>query len=167
MRLPIPFVDSASVPAATSDAISSLGITEALVVGTAAVISDAVSAKLPSAERSGAADLGAKVSGLGGTQPYVVPTNVVYVASSDRPVDVAVMVAAVARLDGTLLVVPGAPSPTATKTLSAGQQSAVDREVLVATPAASNTVPWPVLIVGGLLALVGIGLFVVARRKSA
>jgi putative cell wall-binding protein len=166
MRFPVLFVTKDGVPAATADAISALNIQKTYVVGGAASVSDAVMAKLPDATRLGGADAAATSMAVAKeAAAHNVPANVVYVADQSRPVDAAVAATVAARNGGLLLLTPGAGTPAAEKQLGGlGLSSTVDRIVVVrsSTP---TSVPWAVIIVSILLAVLGIALLGRAARK--
>ena len=154
LRLPILFVDAERIPAPTSAAISSLGIERALIVGGAAAVGPAVEAQL-------ATSLGgaANVRRLGGADRYEtsqavllesrargLPANVVYVADGERPVDAAVLGAAVGRLNGLMLLAPSASAAAAEARLfGLGLTPMVDRLVTaVGTGGTDPAAPEPV-----------------------
>ena len=114
LRYPVLFADRDVVPAATTAALSALGITTTLVIGGPQVISDAVLATLPGPTRVGGANVyttSRAVAELGAARGMA--TNVTYVADGDRPIDAGLLGAAVARLGGTVVVTPFAdPGPT-------------------------------------------------------
>lgn len=138
LKLPILFVDErASLPAPTETAISSLGIKRALIVGGAGAVNAGAEARLNTLLGAG------NVRRLGGANQYEtsesvltearargLPANVVYVADGSRPLDGALLGAAVSRLTGLMLLSPGANTATAESRLSAlGLDTAVDRLV--------------------------------------
>jgi hypothetical protein len=123
-------------------------------------------AKLPTATRLGGAD-GAATSMAVAKEAAArnVPVNVAYVADQARPVDAALAATVAARNGGLLLLTAGAETPAAQKQLDGlGLTAMVDRMVVVrsSTPTA---VPWTVITVSGLLAVVGIALLARAARK--
>jgi hypothetical protein len=94
-----------------------------------------------------------------------VPVNVVYVADQARPVDAAVAATVASRNGGLLLLSPGAGAPAAQKQLDGlGLTSMVDRIVVVRS-SSPTSVPWAVIIVSILLAVLGIALLGRAARK--
>ncbi len=138
LKLPILFVDQrASLPAPTESAISSLGIKRALIVGGPGAVNAGAEARLNTLLGAG------NVRRLGGVNQYEtseavlgeartrgLPANVVYVADGSRPVDGALLGAAVSRLAGLMLLTPGANVTAAESRLSAlGLDAAVDRLV--------------------------------------
>jgi len=139
-RLPILYVNAGSVPAATSAALSSMNINRTLVVGGTDDVSDGVMASLPgTATRLGGANqyetsraVAAESAARG------LPSNVVYVASGDRPIDAALTGAAVGRTTGIMVLSPG----SATAPAAAADLSGIDRYVVVkpsvVTPAAGG-----------------------------
>jgi hypothetical protein len=166
LRFPVLFVTKDGVPAATADAIRALAIPKTYVVGDSASVDDAVMAKLPQATRLSGAD--AAATGMAVAKEAAarnVPVNVVYVADQARPVDAAIAAAVAARNGGLLLLSPGAKAPAAQKQLDGlGLTPMVDRIVVVrsSTP---TSVPWAVIAVSILLAVLGIALLARAARK--
>jgi hypothetical protein len=154
---------------ATTEAISALGIQKTYVVGGSASVGDAAMAKLPKATRLSGAD--AAATGMAAAKEAAaqnVPVNVVYVADQARPIDAALAATVAARNGGLLLLSPGAKTPAVEKQLDGlGLSSMVDRIVVVRS-ATSTSVPWAVIIVSILLAVVGIALLArVARKRRA
>jgi hypothetical protein len=111
-RLPILLTAAGSLPRATAEVLAALAVTRTLVVGSAEEISPAVEAALPDPVR------------LAGRDPYAdpyatsaavvresvargLPSNIAYVADGAEPMHGALLGAAVARLGGLLLLVPG------------------------------------------------------------
>jgi hypothetical protein len=128
-RLPYLFTDGAgNLPAVTTDALRALNITTTLVAGNASAVADSVLASLPGARRligEGAAAV--SLSALGEAVARRLPTNMVYVADSARPVDAGLLAAAVARAGGLQLLTPGADPAAAEAALSAaGIRNGVD-----------------------------------------
>jgi putative cell wall-binding protein len=166
LRFPVLFVTKDGVPAATADAISALAIPKTYVVGDSASVGDAVMAKLPQATRLSGAD--AAATGMAVAKQAAaqnVPVNVAYVADGARPVDAAVAATMAARDGGLLLLSPGAGAPAAEKQLDGlGLTPVVDRIVVVRS-STSTSVPWPLIIVSILLAVLGIALLTRAGRK--
>ena len=138
-RLPVLFVDQDAVPAATSGALSSLGITKTLVVGSTGVVSHGVQLALPNATRLGGGDQYATSNSV--VQESVargLPKNIVYVADGNEPMQAALLGAAVGRMGGLLTLAPGGAAPAAEATADAmGLRPFVDRLVtsnLTGTP---------------------------------
>jgi len=138
LRLPMLFVDArTTLPPPTSAAISSLGIKKALIVGGPTAVNAGVQAALetsltaPNVRRlDGADQYAVSELVLAESRTRGLPANVVYVADGARPVDGAVLGAAVARLSGLMLLRPSASSATAQSRLAAlGVDAAVDRVV--------------------------------------
>ena len=132
LRLPILFTETDSVPAATREALSGLAITNTLVVGGSGVVSDAVVASLPGAKRLGGADVAAvSRSVVAESVARRLPTNIVYVTDANQTMDSALVGAAVARVGGLHLVVPGADTDQANQSLGQlGLRSGVDRLIV-------------------------------------
>ena len=138
LRLPILFVDErTSAPPPTTAAISNLGIKKVLIVGGTTSVPAGVETQLTTL-------LGASnVKRVGGADQYEtseavlaearlrgLPPNVVYVADGTRPIDATVLGAAVGRLNGLMLLVPGGTTTAAESRLVAlGIDGAVDRVV--------------------------------------
>jgi hypothetical protein len=161
LRFPVLFITKDGVPPATADAISALKIEKTYVVGGPGSVSDGVTAKLPGATRLGGADTSA--TGMAVAKEAAaqnVPVNVVYVADPARPVDAAIAATVAARNGALLLVSPGAGTPAARKQLDGlGLTSMVDRIVVVRSSTSTSTsVPWAVITVSILFAVLGIAL---------
>lgn len=140
-RLPILYVNAGSIPTATASALSSLNVTKTLVIGGPTSVSDAVLRQLPSATR------------LGGTDQYAtsravvaestargLPSNVVYVADGTRPMDSALLGAAVGRATGMMVLSRAPLYGTAASAASALGLSGIDRLVLVGPAAVAPVV---------------------------
>ena len=163
LGVPILFTDRDSVPAATREALAALGnINTTLVVGGSGAVSDAVVASLPGATRVGGGDT-ASVSRAVVAESVTrkLPTNIVYVADSDRPVDAALVAATgVGRNGGQLLLVPGADPALAEQALTAlGLRSSVDRMVVARSLVSSGPGYRLVARDGGIFAFGGAGFF--------
>jgi hypothetical protein len=140
-RLPVLFVDRDSIPLATSEALRSLAITKTLVIGGEGAVSAAVQAQLATDGRSptrrggpDAQTTSEAVATEGArrrAQPNM-PANIVYLASQERPMDAALLGASVARVGGTMLVVPNADTAAAQSSLQRlGFSQSVDRLIVV------------------------------------
>ena len=116
-RLPVLFVDRDSVPAVTAETLGALGITETLVIGGEGAVSAGVEAQL-AAQGRGPTRLGgpdvqstseevATEGAFRRAHPNMA-TNIIFVAAQERPMDAAVLGASVARMGGTMLMVPDA-----------------------------------------------------------
>lgn len=150
-RLPVLFVDRDSIPLVTSEALRSLTIVKTLVIGGDGAVSPGVLSQLAT-EGRGPIRLGG--TDVQSTSEAVVnegvkrrahpnmPVNIVYTAAQDRPIDAAVLGASVARLGGTMLVVPNADPAAAQSSLqrlNLGQF--VDRVVVVRGTGLAPAVP--------------------------
>ena len=166
LRYPVLFASKDAVPAATTDAIGALNIKKTYVVGGSGSVSDAAMAKLPEATRLGGADAAATGTAVAKeAAAHNVPVNVVYVADQARPVDAAIAATVAARDGGLLLLSPGAKTPAVEKQVDGlGLPLPVDRIVVVRS-STSTSVPWAVITVSVLLAVVGIGLLARAAGK--
>ena len=154
LRLPMLFVDlRATMPLPTSAAISSLGIKKALIVGGTQAVPTGVGnqlegllgasnvTRLDGANRYQTSEL-AFAEGRTASATRGLPANVVYVADGDRPIDAAVLGAAVGRVNGLMLLTPAASVANAEARLVAlGQDAAVDR--LVVAKGTGGTDPAP------------------------
>ncbi|MGI8684124.1 MAG: sialidase family protein [Acidimicrobiales bacterium] len=136
LRLPVLFVQRDAIPAATAQALAELAIPATLVIGGPDVVSDAVAAQLPAPKRlAGPGVAGTSVAVAAEAVARGVPANVVYVGDSERPVEAAVLGAAVARLGGLMLLTPGADPAAAEQAIDRlGLRSTVD-SIVVARPA--------------------------------
>jgi len=145
LKIPILFVDNrdnspkSSLPGPTSQAITSLGITKVLIVGGTQAVNAPVEASLNAipqlagnVRRLNGADVNA-TSDLALTEEKTrgLPINVVYVADGTRPIDGALLGAAVGRLNGGMLLTPSASTDMAQTRLGAlgGIDTGVDRLV--------------------------------------
>ncbi len=130
-RLPVLYVDQDSIPVATSSALVRLGITKSLIVGSTGVVSHAVQQALPGATRLGGGDQFATSNSV--VQESVargLPKNVVYVADGNKPMQAALMGAAVGRMGGLLVLSPGGTATAAEAVVgSLGLRPVVDRLV--------------------------------------
>ncbi|MGI8686719.1 MAG: cell wall-binding repeat-containing protein, partial [Acidimicrobiales bacterium] len=163
LRMPILFTDGRdSVPTATREALASLNIATALVIGNSGVISDAVAASLPGPKRLGGANLaGVTQSVLAESVARRLPKNIIHVADSDQPLDAALAAAAVARTGGLMLIVPGADTAAANAAINAaGLRDTTDRIVVARSlPALSGPGYRLVAKDGGIFAFGGAGFF--------
>jgi len=166
-RYPILFVDKDGVPPATADALNALNVQTTWVIGGPDAISDATMGKLTGAKRLGGADTAATTAAVvKELTSRGLPVNVAFVADESRPVDAAVVGAAVARTGGILVVAPGGTSGAAEEQIKAlGLTDQVD-QVVVAKSATSGSVPWALIVVSAILAVAGIVLLDRAARKS-
>jgi len=135
-RLPVLFVESTEVPAATASALVELGISTTLVVGGPEEVGPAVEAALPGPVRLGGGDRYATSTAvLRESVDRGLPANVVYVDEGSGPLGTALLGAAVGRLGGLLLLVPGADPALAEAALSdVGLRPGVDRLVAPHAP---------------------------------
>ena len=135
-RLPILYVSASSIPAATAAALSSLNIGKTLVIGGPQVVGDALLGGLPSPTRLGGPDQYATSHAVA-TESVArgLPGNIVYAADGTKPMDAALLGAAVGRLNGILVLSRGPLYATAPGTASADGLHAIDQLVL-AGPAA-------------------------------
>lgn len=160
LRLPFLFVSTDTVPAATSAALDELAIDTTLVIGGPASVSDAVLAELPDPTRLGGDDAASTSEAVvAESVARGVPVNVAYVGDSERPVEAALLAAAVARLGGLFVLTTGADVDAAAIVLgAAGIQGRVDRVVVVGGAASAVTGPavtGPVAAPGGRIPATG------------
>jgi putative cell wall-binding protein len=156
LKYPILFVDTrTSLPGPTSAAISTLGIKKVLIVGGTGAVNAGVETILDT-------QLGApNVTRLGGGDQYAtsvavvqqaialgLPDNIVYTADGSRPIDGALLGAAVGRLGGLMLLTPGASTDAAETALSTAPlalDASTDRIVgAIGTGGTDPTLPPPV-----------------------
>ncbi|HVM05851.1 MAG TPA: cell wall-binding repeat-containing protein [Acidimicrobiales bacterium] len=131
-RLPILFVETGGIPQATLDALAALNITTTLVAGGTGAVSDAVLGSLPGARRLAGDVYAASEAFAGESAGRLVPTNIVYVADGEQPVDAALTAAAAARAGGLVLLTPGADPVAAEAALNRlGLRNGVDRLIVV------------------------------------
>jgi len=160
-RFPVLFVSRDAVPEATSEALKGLGVAKTLVVGDTGSVSDAVVGQLPAGKR-----LNDAAAVAGESKAMGIPTNVVYVAEQSKPMDQVLIGAAAARLGGVMVAAAGPSADAARKAAaSVGAVASVDRVVATAN-SSSSRVPWPLLVGFLLLALIGIGLFLMTRARA-
>ncbi len=133
-RLPVLYVDAGSVPAATADALKTLGIPRTLVIGGARSIQTEVLAGLPSPQRLAGRDaLGTSRAVMGESRRRGLPTNIVYAADAARRMDAAVMGASVGRMGG-LLMLTSSDGDASEALQTAGLRPTVDRLITVQSP---------------------------------
>ena len=131
-RLPILYVDSGSIPPATASALSSLAIKTTLVVGGTQWVSDSVRGALPSASRLAGTDQYATSRAvIGESVRRGLPGNIVYVADGTKPLEAALLGAAVGRLTGMMVLSRAPLYGSASSTASSFGLGNVDRLVLV------------------------------------
>jgi hypothetical protein len=143
-RLPILYVSTDGIPTATSDALDSLDIAKTLVIGDTSQVSDTVMSALPAATRLGGADQYAtsKAVALESTSRGL-PSNIVYAADGTRPMDAALLGAAVGRSTGNMVLTPASASATAPATAAAADLTGIDRLIVVEHTAATPPPPPP------------------------
>jgi len=131
-RLPVLYVEANAIPTDTAAALSTLDIDKTLVIGGSSQVSDSVMAALPGARRLGGGDRYATSAAVvAESQSRGLPSNIVYAASGDRPMDAALLGFAVGRATGILELTPGSVSATAADTASAANLSGIDRLIVV------------------------------------
>jgi putative cell wall-binding protein len=136
-RLPVLFATGGEIPPVTAEVLASLPVERALVVGGPSSISEEAMMALPSPTRLGGDDLAATSAAVAGeAADRGLPTNVVYLAGGDQPMEGAVMAASVARLGGLLLVQDAGGAGGAAGALDGVDAAAgADRIVVLATTA--------------------------------
>ena len=118
-RLPILYVTKDAIPAATASALSSLDINRAIVIGDTNQVSTAVRSALPTSTRlDGGDQYGTSQEVVDESVRRGLPTNMVYVANGTRPLDAALLGAAVGRSTGIMVLSPGPTNTTAASTLA-------------------------------------------------
>jgi putative cell wall-binding protein len=169
LRLPVLYVDTDGVPAATADTLTAMAVKTTYVIGGPQSVSDAVMAKLPGAKRLGGPDVASTVVAVNNeVKARGLPMNVAYVADGSRPVDAAVAAAAVSRVGGIVLLTPGAGTAAAARQIDQlGLTGGVDKVVVVKSTS-STSPPWALIVVSVALAALGALLLgLAARRKQA
>jgi putative cell wall-binding protein len=152
-RLPLLFVNSGSIPPETAAALTSLDVNASLVIGNTSEVGTGPASALPGATtRLGGADVFATSKAVvGESLARGLPSNVVYAASADRPMDAALLGFAVGRSTGILELTPGAASQTAAATTQANALPGVDRIIAVepSPPGAAAATPAPAAVPPG------------------
>ena len=166
-RLPVLFVDRDGVPAPTAEAFTGMNIQSTWAIGGPDAIADSALTRLPGAKRLGGADMAATSAAVvNELQSRGLPVNMAYVADQERPVDAAVVAAAVARSGGFLLLTPGADAGAAEEQINAmGLADQVDQLVIAESTSPSN-IPWALIAVFAVLAAAGIFLLDRAARTT-
>ncbi|MDQ4068872.1 MAG: cell wall-binding repeat-containing protein [Actinomycetota bacterium] len=171
LRAPVLFSGRDAVPTATTDAIQALKAKATLVVGGTGSVGDSVLAQLPAAKRLGGGDAAATNAAVAREwKDRNLAVNQVYVSDLSRPMDQAVVAAAVSRIGALPLATPGASPDQAEPILAALQLTpTVDRIFVARSRSASGANP---LLIGAsiVLAVAGIVLLLLAldrRRKAA
>lgn len=147
-------------------------IATTLVIGGPESVSDAVLAQLPSARRLGGADAEAvSLSVAREMKERGLPSDIGYVTDESRPLDQAVLGAAVARLGGLMVATPGASAERAMDWMGPLQPAAAVDRVVVASSASAEGAN-PVLIGASiLLGVIGVVLLVLVlalrRRRDS
>jgi putative cell wall-binding protein len=133
-RLPVLYVNTNSVPAETAAALAALDIGQTLVIGDASQVSDATMAALPGTAKrlGGAGPVATSKAVIDESTIRGLPANIVYAASSERPMDAALLGFAVGRSTGILELTPGAASQTAAATTQANGLVGVGVDRIVA-----------------------------------
>ena len=134
-RLPILLVGANAVPSATAGALASLKITKTLVVGGPQQISETVLNSLPAPTRLGGGDQYATSKAVAAeSTARGLPSNTVYVADGSKPMEGALLGAAVGRTTGMLVLSPAPLHATALGTASSFGLGGVDRFVVLGPP---------------------------------
>jgi hypothetical protein len=160
LQYPILYVDTRStlpnpLPPPTTAAISTLGVKKVLIVGGSGSVNSSVETSLdtmlgaPNVTRLGGGDQYATSQAVANASvnTFHLPDNVVYAADGTRPIDGAVLGAAVARLGGLMLLTPGASTDAAETALSTSPlalDASTDRIVgAIGTGGTDPTLPPP------------------------
>jgi len=140
LRMPVLFTQRDTLPVPTTEALRDLAIKTTLVIGGPGSVSDALVARLPGARRLGGADPTITSEAVAAEAvARDLPANVVYVTDGERPIDQAVLGAAVAQLGGLMLAEPDASADAARRSLDQlGLTPLVDR-LVVAKPDLGGT----------------------------
>src|SRR4051794_40980514 len=110
-RLPVLYVSRDGVPAATADALKSLNIAKALVVGDTKAVGATVAGQLPAAQRLAGVDMDATSRMVASeARRRGLPDNVVYVSDGRSRMQTALMGPAVARIGALQMVARGGAS---------------------------------------------------------
>jgi putative cell wall-binding protein len=149
-RLPILYVNLNTIPAATSAALDSLDINQALVVGGPSVVGATVMGelqgrpKLTGVKRLGGADqYGTSAEVVAEAKARGMPSNVVYVADGSKPMDAALLSGVVARATGMLLLAEAPVPANAVGRAATLGLSGISRFVLLVSPPPPVTTPPP------------------------
>ena len=119
-RLPVLLTEAGAAPRATIEALAALGVTRTLLVGSADVVGPEVEAAVPGPLRlTGADPYAASASVVKESLVRGLPGNIAYLADGAEPMHGALLGAAVARLGGILLLVPGGRPADAEAALAA------------------------------------------------
>lgn len=132
-RLPVLLVSRDAVPMETRAALTFFDVRRTLVIGGTSAVSYAVATQLPGAVRlAGVGATGTSEATLRESLQRGGPANIVYVADAARPMDAAVLGAAVARAGGLMLLTPGADAGAAERQVTRlGLRDRVDRLVVL------------------------------------
>lgn len=134
-RLPILYVEEDSVPAATAEAIRTLGITRTLIVGSRRWVGGEVASALPTPQRLAGRDaFGTSEVVVGEAKRRGLPTNVVYATDAERRTDAALLGAAVGRMGGMMMLTPGGLNAARDALEEAGMRKSADRLVTIEAP---------------------------------
>jgi len=145
-RYPVLLVSRDAIPPETAAALRELAIPATYVIGGRQAISDTIAAQLPGPTRLGGADAAATSQQTAREAARLgAPTNIVYVSSTTRPFDAAMLGAAVARAGGLMLLTKGANPAAATEQLRAlGLAPGVDRLLVLTEQDRAAAAPRPV-----------------------
>lgn len=166
-RAPILFAGFANLPDPTADALRELGIRETLVIGSQRSVSDDVLGRLPNPKRldgDGVEDVSVAVARE--TTARGLPSNILYVVDSGQPFDQAIVGAAVGRLGGLMVAVPGASAGRALDRVRDSVPSAAIDEVVVAAISGSSGISPVVVVLSALLAMAGLVLLLMALARN-
>jgi hypothetical protein len=164
LRLPLLYIDKTGVPAATAQAISSLGITDTIVVAPSGRLTQDGLSGLPSPRLISGAGATATERAAETMEWTALPHNVVYAVPASRPVVASVVAAASARLGGQMILASG--SKHADDVIGqVGALPNVDRVVVVSQPGRSSW-RWLAPFLAAIFVLLGGAFFLVAWRKT-
>jgi len=145
-RLPVLYVEKDSIPTETQDALTSLDIKETLVIGGPSVVNEEVKGQLPPAKRlGGETQYDTSKAVVAESKERGLPSNVVYAADGEQPMDSALLGGVVARATGMLTLAPAPVSRTAAGQASDFGLSGISRFFLVGAPRDTTAPPAPII----------------------
>lgn len=157
LRYPVLFTGKDSLPRATTDAIGSLHVPAALVVGSPSSIGEGVMAKLPSPKR-----LGDAAAVLAESKARGLPVNLAFVGDDRRPVDLALLGGAAARSGALLVAVKAAGVGAARARLDQIQVTPLVDRLVQGRSTTSASANRALIVISIVLAVLGIVLLLAA-----
>ena len=135
-RLPVLYTGAGALPAATTNALTALGITNTIVVGNATAVGAGAVAGLPKPQRLGGSDAVATSRViLAESRRRGLPSNIVYTARASRKMDAALLGPVVGRLTGLLLLTHRGEAEIPVLLNGLKIRGSVDRVIAVDNPA--------------------------------